>query len=263
MTAQEIISSGLLELYAMGMASAEEVQTVEGWAKQYPEVAAEIAAIEASMESYAQAHAVEPAPEVKDNIFKRINAGQAPVVPMTQRPAAKVYGLSPVWKYVAAASIVLLLGAAILSYSFYNKYQDASKELASTRSELQLQKELAASMHDDMNKMADKNAMPVALKPMPNVADAAARIYWMQNTGEVYVDPTYLPQAPSGMQYQLWAIVDGKPVSGGMITLNDGSKVHLQKMKSFGKVQAFAISLEKAGPEKPEPSKDIIVMGKI
>ena len=118
-------------------------------------------------------------------------------------------------------------------------------------------------MHDDMGVMANKNAMPVSLKPMPNVPDGAARIYWMQDTHEVYIDPSNLPQAPEGMQYQFWGIVDGKPVSGGMITtLKDGKTVHVQKMKSFGKAEAFAVSLEKAGPEKPAPST-VYVMGKI
>ena len=105
--------------------------------------------------------------------------------------------------------------------------------------------------------------MPVSLKPMPNVPDGAARIYWMQDTHEVYIDPSNLPKAPEGMQYQFWGIVDGKPVSGGMITtLKDGKTVHVQKMKSFGKAEAFAVSLEKAGPEKPAPST-VYVMGKI
>jgi hypothetical protein len=47
-----------------------------------------------------------------------------------------------------------------------------------------------------------------------------------------------------------------------MITLSDGRIVHLQKMKSFGKAEAFAVSLEEAGPEKPQPSK-VVVLGKI
>lgn len=114
-----------------------------------------------------------------------------------------------------------------------------------------------------MGVITHKDARPVNLGAMPDVPNAAARIYWMQHTKEVYIDPSNLPQAPAGKQYQFWAIVDGAPVNGGIITTEiNGKKVHVQKMKSFGSAQAFAVSLEDAGPEKPTPTK-VMVMGKI
>jgi hypothetical protein len=250
----------------MGLTSAEETAEVAQWAQQYPEVAAEIEAIQAGIESYALAHAVVPDASVKEKIFASINNEKvAPVVNLktTNNVTAKVYSISPVWKYAAAASIVLLVGSIGLNIALNNKYQSANSALASTQTELQQQKELANNMNNDMGVMTNKNAMPVSLAGMPDVPDAAARIYWMQNTKEVYIDPSNLPKAPAGKQYQFWAIVDGKPVSGGMITTEiNGKTVHVQKMKSFGSAQAFAVSLEDAGPEKPAPSK-VMVMGKI
>ena len=112
-----------------------------------------------------------------------------------------------------------------------------------------------------MDVMTDKNAMPVVLKGTEKSPDALAKIFWMKNTGDVYVDPTNLPQAPSGMQYQVWAIVDGKPVDAGMIATEKGV-YKIQKMKSFGKAQAFAITLETAGGN-PTPKGDMIVLAKI
>lgn len=266
MNAQEIISSGILELYCTGLASAAETAEVVQWAKQYPEVAAEIEAIQSGLERYAQAHAIVPDASVKQKIFAAIiNEATAPVVNLktTDNTSAKVHAISPVWKYAAAASIVLLIGSAILNYTFYNRYQFANKELATTQTALQEQRELASNMNKDMGVMTNKNAMPVSLAPMPDVPDAAARIYWMQNTKEVYIDPSNLPKAPAGKQYQFWAIVDGKPVNGGIITTEiNGKTVHVQKMKSFGSAQAFAVSLEDAGPEKPVPTK-VMVMGKL
>ena len=267
MEAQDIISSGLLELYVVGASSPEESRDVESWVKQYPEVATELAYIQEGIEAYAQTHAIAPQSSVKEKVFIRINASSstAPVVPMKGKNAdtAKVYSISPAWKYAAAASIILLIGSLILNYTYYNKYNAANNDLQTAQTELQQQKEVAQSMKGDMDKMGNKNAMPVSLKGMPDVPDAAARIYWMQDTHEVYVDPSNLPEAPNGMQYQFWGIVDGVPVSGGMInTLKDGRKVHLQQMKSFGKAQAFAVSLEKAGPEMAAPTK-VYVMGKI
>ena len=250
----------------MGLTSVDETAEVVQWARQYAEVAAEIEAIQSGLELYAQAQAVVPHASIKEKIFASINKEkEAPVVNLiaTDNVHAKVYSISPAWKYAAAASIILLIGSAILNYTFYNKYTAASTELASTQSELQQQKELAQNMNNDMGVMTNKNAMPVSLAGMPDVPDAAARIYWMQNTKEVYIDPSNLPKVPAGKQYQFWAIVDGKPVSGGMITTEiNGKTVHVQKMKSFGSAQAFAVSLEDAGPEKSVPTK-VMVMGKL
>ncbi|MGB4843360.1 MAG: anti-sigma factor [Ferruginibacter sp.] len=269
MNAQEIISSGILELYCMELTSAAETAEVRQWAKQYPEVAAEIEAIRSGLEKYAQTHAVTPAASVKDKLFAAINTNvQAPVVDLSNKNNAgkeNLRSISPVWKYAAAASIVLLVGSLLFNYYFYNKYQTTNSNLATTQSELQQQKDMASALQRDMGVMADKNAMPVSLKAMPDIANADARIYWMKNTGEVYIDPSNLPKAPEGKQYQFWGIVDGVPVSGGMIDTNieiDGKKVHIQKMKSFGQAQAFAVSLEDAGPEKEKPSK-VIVLGSI
>ena len=268
MNAQEIISSGILELFSMGLTSAAETAEVKQWAAQYPEVAAEIEAIQTGLEKYALTHAIAPAALVKDKIFSAINSKSvAPVVDLktSDNNTAKIYSISPVWKYAAAASIILLVGSLIFNYTFYNKYQTANSELATTQSELQQQKYMAYTLQQERRVIADKNAMPVSLAGMPDEPDAAARIYWMKNSGDVYIDPSNLPKAPAGKQYQFWAIVDGVPVSGGMIKTIleiDGKKVHIQKMKSFGQAQAFAVSLEDAGPEKPAPSK-VVVLGKI
>ncbi len=269
MEPKDIISSGILELYCLGLTQPAENHDVEVWAKEYPEIATEIAAIQAGIEGYAQTHAIEPGKGLKEKLFAQINKSSVTDTrnPLAKEPApvseGKLRSISSAWKYAAAASIILLIGSAAFNYTFYTKYKTADSDLAAARIELQQQKEVEDGMHKDMGVMADKNAIPVSLKAMPDAADAAARIYWMKNTGDVYIDPSNLPEAPSGMQYQFWAIVDNKPVSGGMITtLKDGKTVHIQKMKSFGKAEAFAVSLEKAGPESPAPTQ-VKVMGKI
>ena len=264
MNAQEIILSGILELYCMGLTSAAETAEVAAWAAQYPEVAAEIEAIQSALESYAQTHAVAPDPSVKEKLFAAINTNAAaPVVNIQTegKTTGKVYAISPAWKYVAAASVILLAGSLIFNYTYYNKYQSANKELASTQTELQQQIASAQSMDTAIRVMGDMKATQVVAKSIDTAnADMGARIYWMKNTNEVYIDPANLPKAPEGKQYEFWAIVEGAPVNGGVITTEiNGKKIHVQKMKSFGKVQAFAISLEDAGPAKIKPDKVMAV----
>lgn len=281
MEVKDIISSGLLELYITGLTSDEETLQVEKWAQQYPEVKNEIIELQNVMESYAMAEAIEPDEElkekilakiqpddsVKDKIFSRIQntPKQEPftVIKTQERNNDdKMYSIPSHFKWAIAASVILLVGSLILNYTFYNKYRNASDQLQVAQNDLHKQQQLAAEMNGDLNVVKDKNAMPVVLNGTPHSPDALAKIFWMKNTGDVYVDPTNLPETPAGKQYQLWAIVDGKPIDAGMITTSKGT-YHIQKMKSFGKAQAFAITLEKAGGS-PTPTMDqMIVQAKI
>ena len=164
---------------------------------------------------------------------------------------------------MAAASIILLMGSLMLNVMFYGKYDTASKKLDETQQQLADATQSNDSMKTDMGIVHNKYSMPVALHDMDSTSDATAKVFWMKNTGDVYVDPSNLPDVPQGKQYQLWAIVDGKPVDAGMIiTSKAGTKYRIQKMKAtFGAAQAFAISLEKEGGN-PTPTK-VVAMGKL
>lgn len=267
MEVNEIISSGLLELYAAGLTTNEETLQVEQWVQQYPQVAAELKAIQDNVEAYALAHAVAPSDDVKAKVMLRINeTNKATVVPLKKISIAPVVGIPRYWKWLAAASILLLMGSVAMNVMFYGKYDIASKKLDETQQQLAITSQSNDSMKTDMGIVHNKYSMPVALHDMDTTSDAAAKVFWMKNTGEVYVDPSNLPAIPSGKQYQLWAIVDGKPVDAGMIlTAKNGDKYRIQKMenKKFTNiaVQAFAISLEKEGGN-PTPTK-VVMMGKM
>ncbi len=165
---------------------------------------------------------------------------------------------------MAAAAILLLIGSIAFNFTYYNKYSEADKNLQEANSQLAATMDSNNSMKEDMGIVQSKYSEPVSLHGMGAAPDAAAKIFWMKNTGEVYVDPSNLPNIEQGKQFQLWAIVDGKPVDAGMIlTSKKGDKYRIQKMKSFGKAEAFAITIEKEGGN-PTPTMDkMVVMGKM
>lgn len=271
MNKEDIISSGLLELYALGLTSPEETVQVEQALGLYPEIKQELNSIELSLESYARAHAIEPSSSVKDKIFAQLSTGEDKVAPFNSNrnfkheqsmPAQKIYRIPFFFKVAAAAIFILLIGSIVLNYSYYSKYQNANNDLQVAQQQIKQNQDANLTMKNELNVVSDKNARPVVLNGTPHAPDALAKIYWMKNTGEVYVDPTNLPGVPEGKQYQLWAIVDGKPVDAGMISTEKGI-YHIQKMKSFGQAQAFAITLEKVGGS-PTPTMDqMFVIAKI
>ncbi len=260
MTKEEFISSGLLELYAMGVTSPEETQIVQEHLAQFPELKEELNEIELSLENYALSQSVPPAASVKEKLFNQLfssdenkEMNETPVVSMNKKSPIPLF-----YKSIAAAVFVLLIGSMVLNYSYFNKYHKAQNALDVAQQQLQEKEKSNEAMTHDLDVVTNKYAMPVVLNGTPHAPDALAKIFWMKNTGQVYIDPTNLPKVPQGMQYQLWGIVDGKPVSGGMIQTSKGI-YHIQKMKSFGKVDAFAITLEKAGGS-PTPTMDQMIV---
>ncbi len=262
MEKQEIISSGLLEMYVMGATSSEESLQVEQWRAIYPEVHDEITSIEKSFEAYAFANAITPSSSIKEQIFNNLKASENLGTNNTYQQPAKVVSMSPLRNVAAAAAVFLLIGSSALNFFYYNKYKVANENYNESQQQIASLNERLTDVNKDMGIVQSKYSEPVFLKGLEAAPDAAAKIFWMKNTGEVYVDPSNLPMAPSGKQYQLWAIVDGKPVDGGMITSKDGKKYSIQKMKTFGKAQAFAITLETEGGN-PQPKGAMYVMGEI
>ncbi len=262
MELNEIISSGLLEMHVLGLATNQESETVLAWAAQYPAVKDELRSIELSLEKYAFAHAIAPSASIRQSVLYA--KGNQPHSNKTQ-PPAPVVAVSSFWKYAAAAAVILLAGSIYYNVNYYNKYQALSEEKKRTEEQLLSQQRVNDEMKNDLSVVQSRYSEPVALRGLAAAPEAAAKIFWMKNTGEVYIDPSNLPEAPEGKQYQLWGIVDGKPVDGGLIiSSKKGNQYRIQKMKVFSnvKVQAFAVTLENAGGN-PTPKGEMYVMGQM
>src|SRR5207237_341133 len=86
-----------------------------------------------------------------------------------------------------------------------------------------------------------------------------ATVFWDTKSKDVYLLNNNLPAAPQGKQYQLWALVDGKPVDAGMMDVCAG----VCHMKNIPKAEAFAITLEKQGGSPSPDLGQLYVLGKI
>ena len=73
MSSKELIDSGILEIYVMGMASDSEREEVEKMAAANPDIRKEIEEISDALENYAQAHAIKPSAAVKPLLMANID----------------------------------------------------------------------------------------------------------------------------------------------------------------------------------------------
>jgi anti-sigma-K factor RskA len=92
-----------------------------------------------------------------------------------------------------------------------------------------------------------------------------ATVYWDTTSKDVYLLVNNLPVPAGDQQYQLWALLDGKPIDVGMIDNESfiGQKKLLLRMKNVSGAQAFAITLEKKGGSEKPTMENMYVLGNL
>jgi anti-sigma-K factor RskA len=258
---EEYISSGMLEAYALGDLNAAERREVEKALAEHPALRAELTRIELTQESLLREASVTPKGLVKENLFAKIQSQQQAKV-VTLAAAENVM----VWKYSMAASVVFGLLAAGLAYNYYGKWRQSEENLT----ELLAQNQRMAQEYNTVNQRLDQLETDVRVINNPafkrtvmsgteNAPQALASVYWNESTREVYLSIQNMKTLAQESQYQLWAIVDGKPVDMGVFDPAAG----LLKMNNISGAVAFAVTIEPRGG-KPSPSMETMqVIGKI
>jgi anti-sigma-K factor RskA len=113
----------------------------------------------------------------------------------------------------------------------------------------------------DLNIMNNPAFNRVVMKGTANAPGALASVYWNENTREVYLSIQDMKALAQENQYQLWAIIDGKPVDAGVFDPNfDG----LLKMKAIQSGAAtFAVTVEPRGGQSSPTLETMQVVGNV
>ena len=281
--AKAYIETGILELYVLGHLNAQEQREVEGMAAKYPAIKEEITAIEIAMERYAVKHAIEPSEGLDKQIFQKIGipANEVPVpekATSTTNHEARIVQLSAdhaastirTLKYSLVACVGLLIVSVAALYATHDKLNLANQQIIA----MNVDKEKFASTvsfmkneNKDLQEIAAISADPtwtsVKLAGTKISPQANMMVYWHKKGMHVMVDNTKmaLPQNDNAHQYQLWAIVNGKPVDLGVFDAKSGPGKLLLTMKEVGNAQAFAVTLEKRGGSPNPTMEKMIAMG--
>lgn len=258
MNSKEIIESGILESYALGIASAEETKEVEMLLASDALIREELLRIQDNLNSYADLHKVAPPPNVKENIFNALNL-------QPEKNSEPSSSKTTVWQYAMAACIALLLGSVAANYFLYGKLKNASAEnnrMTAVVDEMKTQTTKTQEAHQkEIAQLSDQLNRKIILKGVEKFPAGSVTVYWNEKTNEVTLYVNNLPAAPTGKQYQLWALKDGVPIDAGI--LDDKTDSVLQKMKDINGAQAFAITLENEGGVASPTLEAMYVMGNL
>jgi mannose-6-phosphate isomerase-like protein (cupin superfamily) len=86
MDIQKYIESGILEMYCLGLLSEEDQAELIQMATLYPEVKAELTAVEAAFENIAASAAIEPDVAIKHRILTSLGFGEADTLSLDALP---------------------------------------------------------------------------------------------------------------------------------------------------------------------------------
>jgi anti-sigma-K factor RskA len=269
---QAYISSGILESYVMGLATPQEMQEVEAMAAKFPAIRIELEKIETTLHRFARLNSQNPPDVLREKILSHIESEEQALHPSGKKivdfkSSYSEQSTGNGWKmYAVAASITLLLSVGYNLFQF-EKVENSVAESSQAKQELIFVQDSLQALHHTNLEMA--NMMELMLKPgnktiemkgLEKSPNAKALIVWNTVSKEVFLRTETLPLPAADKQYQLWAIVDGKPVDMGIFDLQNS--MLLQKMKSVENPQAFAVTLEPKGGSAVPTLNQMFVMGK-
>lgn len=251
------IESGILELYVLGDISQAEKLQVEEMASKHPSIKAELVEIERSMELYAQENAIEPAEQLRDRVLNSmlINFADDNNFPTKKAPAKEnIVALTPskpnnFYKYAFAACLVLLIVSVAALISLSGQLRNANTQLIVLNSQNQRFTNTVKFMDHQLDVYRDTAFKVIKLHGMPKHKSSTMLVAFSPAKKKVMIDMTDMQLAANDKnhQYQLWAMVGGKPVDLGVFDKTSSDSVDMKEMKSVVSPQAFCVTLEPRG----------------
>lgn len=245
----------------LGLVSAAERIEFESLCVQYPEILEARIAFEQSLEDQLLADAKQPPLHLKQQIENRIvsmgpeNYQDDEVV---RTPVRNMAG----WKWLAAASLILLAGAVYWAIDSNNKFKNLQANNNILKDSLNQSAARLNAMREDEDVLRNPGLKMAALKGTAHAPQALATVFWDTTSAkDVYLLVNNLPQPASDKQYQLWAMLDGKPIDLGVLNMEIRQQRLLVKMKNVQNAEAFAITLEPRGGSKQPTVDSMYVQG--
>lgn len=265
------IESGILELYVLGDVSPDEKLQVEAMVQQHPTIKAELQEVEKALEQYAIANAIEPSENQRNKILNSLLTNLADDSNFRSKkdpvnsniitlPAASSNGF---YKYAFAASIALLIGSLFALFNVYKKLQQSNLQLVAMSSQNQRYSKTVNFMNEQLSVFRDSSYKVLRLKGTKNLPAGSVLVAWNPAKKKVMLDLTTLnmPVNDKDHQYQLWALVNGKPVDLGVFDKSATDTVDMKSMKPVALASAFAVTREPRGGSVNPTMSEMMLIG--
>ena len=272
----EYIASGILESVTLGLASPQEVQEVACLSKIYPEIQAEFIRVQKRCEEMMLESAQAPDPSVRASLLKTIaetpqekapaKKEEAKIIALNTAP--EINGVSPMWKMMAAASLILTIGIGALWFLSNREVKRLDNIMASMEKDQLKNEQILQAMIVEKDHLqtvqevlAAESLRTVKMTGTAMEPEAAVKVMWSKDMKKAVMHAEKITPPPANMQYQLWVIADGKPVSVGLFNYDEVEQMTEPFDVNAQNITAFAITLEKMGGSPTQTMEQMVVMG--
>lgn len=263
MNEEEIIASGILELYVCGSLSESDIHEVEAAIDKFPTLKKEIEIIEASLITLAENVSPPLSTIVWTYILNAIRGAKSASSDTKEKP----FNWAAVTGWAAA---ILLLGGLFWAM---NQKSDLEQQIDFTTTEnteledklettekelLETENVLAVLRSDSFNTVILPGNATVA-------PEASAKIYYNKEEGIAYIDAENLPTPPKGKVYQVWSLIMEPltPSSMGLLEELSAVQPNLYKFEKFPLAEGFGITLEPEGGSETPTLSQLYVLGTV
>lgn len=289
MDIKSFIASGILEDYVMGLTSEQETKAVQCLSKIYPEILQEVQALEVTMENLALSMQIVPPPDLRKQILGKIEqeiaAEQAqspspqvnPIVTSSKTTTTEEKSTPSKPNYLLLGLVCLaIISTSLMAYwwtsaeskvaiqqqsiaTLEQKVEDLEKSLTSQQAAQTEMEEKLKLKKMQLTMVQARGTKHIVMKGKTKKCESI--IYWNALDASTCLFIRHLPPKEESEDYQLWAIIDDKPVDLGVVS--NGMFKELSMVKSVKKPDAFAITIEpKGGSEAPTLDK-LCTFGKV
>ncbi len=273
---QALITSGILELYVLGLASEEETNEVKTAMAKHPELQQELNAIRNALLAYSSAHRVATPSGLKESILEQLQ--QSPTDKNKAKSKNTVKDPSPTYRNKeneTSAARALLLGllaigfvlATAAAYYFYQEVDKTTELLKAEKEKItalsQNNNERTQTEAELINQLAfirKKGIQQFQIKGTEKSPEAFVSIYYDSAARTGYFDPVALPNPGEGKIYHLWSITGGKVTFIARLDTQKEDKV-MQLLEKFDKPNSFIITLESTPRAESPDLGNIILAG--
>lgn len=262
MDEQELIESGILELYVSGSLPDAELIEIESAIAKSKRLQKEVEVIEASFITLAE----NVAPPLSAQVWTYILDAIGNVRTLGKEGESKFN-----WASVSGWAAAIILAAGLLWMLQQNNTLEDSIELTTTENsdlenKLKETQDQLADVEDVLAIVRDKEYDAVPLPGNPGVApDAYAKIYYNKEARIAYVDAKELPTPPEGKVYQVWSLIMEPltPSSMGLLNTLTATAEGLYKFENFPDAEGFGITLEPEGGSETPTLTQLYTLGTI
>ncbi len=225
MKKHELIESGLLEAYVLGLSSEDEKRLVEDMAAQHGDVAKMIEDMKSGMLDYCQC-----ARKPFSTIQQRLSAN--PDHLLTKSPTGHRSRL--ILSTLGSVALLTSIFLALIVVNQKNRLHGLERDLALAAQEKHQLKERIAKLfvqNDEAKSkitfQEDLHTHPVVLCDAKKASHTRAIVFWDHEHKKACLHAVQLQRPPAGMTYRLWADVGGRMENIGRIVDCDASCMSL------------------------------------